>query len=149
MTWQTLAPLIWEFLNSPVGISLVAAVSLWAINKLYTAKPAWEKFEGAIIRAVQWAEREIPDNAENKHVRRADAALKYVLDTYETMTRKKAGVRMREELAQGIEIIHAEMETTGVLPLAPQKEPDDERNPVPAPSAGGGRLSSLSAGGLL
>ncbi len=38
---------VWEFFNSPVGIALVAGVVLWLLNRLYAAKPGWQKYEGA------------------------------------------------------------------------------------------------------
>jgi hypothetical protein len=85
------------------------------LNKIYAAKPEWQAYEGALIKAVQWAEREIPDDAQNKHLRRADLALQYVLKAYERMNGKRANQRMTEQLAQGLEIVHVELETAGVL----------------------------------
>ncbi len=115
MTWDLVLAGVWAALNSPVGVSLVASIALWAINRLYAAKPAWQQYEGALIKAVQWAEREIPDDAENKHMRRADAALQYVLKAYERLNGKRADARMAEQLAQGIEVVHADLETAGIL----------------------------------
>ena len=115
MTWDVVLIGAWEVLNSPVGVSLVASVALWAINKLYAAKPAWQKYEGALIKAVQWAEREIPDDAQNKYLKRADLALQYALDAYAKLEGRRADARMKAELAQGIEVVHADLETAGVL----------------------------------
>ena len=115
MTTDVVVAGLWALVNSPVGVSLVASVALWAINKLYAAKPEWQQYEGTLIQAVRWAEKEIPDEAENKHLRRADAALKYALNAYERMNGKRAGARMKEQLAQGIEVVHTDLVTSGVL----------------------------------
>ena len=115
MNWEILVGVIWAALNSPVGITAVASVALWALNKLYAARPEWQAYEGAIIRAVQWAEREIPSDAENKHVQRANHALQYVLKAYERINGKRADARMAEQLAQGVEIVRSDLEAAGVL----------------------------------
>lgn len=115
MSWEIVFGFVWTALNSPVGVTVVASVALWALNKLYAAKPAWQAYEGAIIKGVQWAEKEIPDDAENKYLRRADAALQYVLRAYERLNGKRADARMQEQLAQGVEIVHADLEAAGVL----------------------------------
>ena len=106
---------VWALMNSPVGVSVVASIALWAINRLYAAKPEWQAYEGALIKAVQWAEKEIPDNAENKYLRRADLALQYALKAYERINGYRANDRMREQLAQGIEVVHTDLEAAGVL----------------------------------
>jgi hypothetical protein len=106
---------LWAVLNSPVGVSLVASAALWLINKLYTVKPAWQAYEGAIINAVQWAEKEIPDNSDNKHIQRANLALQYTLAAYERLNGHRASQRMEEELKQGVEIVHTDLEAAGVL----------------------------------
>jgi len=115
MTLEILVGVIWAALNSPVGVTTIASIALWALNKIYVVRPEWQKYEGAIIKAVQWAEREIPDDATNTHVLRADLALKYVLKAYERINDKRADARMAEQLAQGIEVIHTDLESAGVL----------------------------------
>jgi len=115
MTADVVLAGMWALMNSPVGVSLVASVALWLVNKVYAAKPEWQAYEGALIQAVRWAEKEIPDGSENKYLRRADMALKYALDAYERMNGKRADIRMREQLAQGLEVVHADLETAGVL----------------------------------
>ena len=115
MTWEIVLGVAWTALNSPVGITTVASAALWVLNKVYAARPAWQAYEGALIKAVQWAEREIPDDAENKYMLRADLALQYVLKAYERMNGKRADARMREQLAMGAEIVHADLENAGVL----------------------------------
>lgn len=115
MSWDAMLAGVWGVLNSPMGVSAAAGAALWLINKLYAAKPAWQAYEGALIKAVQWAEREIPDGTANKHLKRADLALQYALKAYERLTGKRADARMAEQLAQGIEVVHADLETAGIL----------------------------------
>ena len=115
MTWDIALGVVWTALNSPVGVSVVASIALWLINKVYAARPEWQQYEGALIKGVQWAEREIPDDADNKHLRRADLALQYALRAYERLNGKRASQRMTEQLAMGVECVHADLEATGVL----------------------------------
>jgi len=115
MTYDIALGVIWAALNSPVGITAVASVALWVLNKVYAWRPEWQAYEGAIVKGVQWAEREIPDDAQNKYILRADLALQYALKAYDRMNGKRADARMREQLAMGVEIVHAELETSGVL----------------------------------
>ena len=115
MTTDVVLAGLWALMNSPVGVSAVVSVALWLVNKVYAAKPEWQKYEGALIQAVRWAEKEIPDEAENKHLRRADAALKYALTAYERMNGRRADAWAREQLAQGLEVVHADLETAGVI----------------------------------
>ena len=115
MNIEIIVACIWSVLNSPVGVSVVASIALWIINKVYAAKPAWQAYEGAIIKGVQWAEREVPDDAENKHIRRANSALQYVLRAYERINGYRASERMVEQLAQGVEVVHTDLEAAGVL----------------------------------
>ena len=115
MNWDFVWGVIWTALNSPVGVTTVASVGLWALNRLYAVRPEWQKYEGAIIKAVQWSEREIPDDAQNKHLKRADLALQYALKAYERINGRRADARMAEQLAQGIEVIHTDLESAGVL----------------------------------
>jgi len=96
-------------------VSVVASVALWVINKIYAKKPEWQAYEGALIQAVRWAEKEIPDEADNKYLRKADLALQYALNAYERMNGHRANDRMRAQLAQGLEVVHTDLEAAGIL----------------------------------
>ena len=115
MTTELVLAGLWALVNSPVGVSAVATFALWLVNKLYAAKPEWQAYEGALIQAVRWAEKEIPDESENKYLKRADTALRYALDAYERMNGQRANARMREQLAQGLEVVHSDLEAAGVI----------------------------------
>ena len=112
---DTVLKTIWKALNSPVGIATVAGLVLWLLNRLYAARPAWKRYEGAIISAVKLAEKEIPDETPNAGLRRLDVALKYVLKVYAEMTGRQASLKVAAELREGIQIKHAELEAAGAL----------------------------------
>ena len=115
MNWEFIGGVVWAALNSPVGITMAASAALWLLNKVYAARPEWQKYEGALIKAVRWAEKEIPDGTTNQHLKRADLALQYVLAAYERINGFRADSRTREQLAQGVEIVHSDLEVSGAL----------------------------------
>lgn len=107
--------MLWEAMNTPVGITIMAGGLIWFLNRLYSAKPGWEAFEGAIISAVKFAEKEVPDDTPNKGMARLDAALKYVLKVYEEAKGKKPSAEIVAELKEGIQKVHNQLETSGTL----------------------------------
>jgi len=110
---------IWDFLNSPAGITLVAGVVLALLNKLYAGKPAWQKFEGAIIEACKYAEKIVPNETENKGLQRLDEALKYVERIYYEVKGVAPTGKVQQSLKEGIRIKHAELEAAGTLGKSP------------------------------
>ena len=115
MNWTALLQVAWDVINSPAVIALMAGGLLWLLNRLYAAKPAWQAFEGTIIAAVKWAEKEIPDDTPNKSFNRLNAALNYVLKVYEEARGRPADAQTKNELREGIQIVHAELEASGNL----------------------------------
>ena len=115
MNWTAFLHVAWDVVNSPAVITLIAGGLLWLLNRLYAAKPAWQAFEGTIIAAVKWAEKEIPDDTPNKAFNRLNAALNYVLKVYEEARGKPADAQTKSELREGIQIVHAELEASGNL----------------------------------
>lgn len=71
------------FLNSSVGVTAIGGIIVWILGKVFTAKPEWkvyyDKYQPLLISAVKQAEKAIPDDTENKGLKRLDFALKYVL----------------------------------------------------------------------
>lgn len=113
MTWQLILETIWTAMNSPAAIAAAAGVLIWLLNRFYAAKPTWKRFEGTIITAIELAEHEIPADAENKGLRRLDAALQYVLKVY-----RKAGLdvtdpEIKADLREGVQIKYAELKAAG------------------------------------
>lgn len=115
MNTETILDLVWTALNTPVGITVVAGVFLWLLNRLYAAKPGWFKYEGAIISGIKFAEKEIPDGTPSKGLARLDAALKYVLKVYEEASGKRASPKVVAEIKEGIQITHDKLEAGGTL----------------------------------
>ena len=115
MNWETIFQSVWELLNSPVGIAAIAGLALWLLNRLYAAKPAWQKYEGAIISGIKYAEKQIPDDADNKSLAKLDAALRYVLKVYQEVNNRTATAKEVAELKDGISIVHNELEAEGTL----------------------------------
>ena len=115
MNWTAFLQVAWDVVNSPAVIALMAGGLLWLLNRLYAAKPAWQAFEGTIIAAVKWAEKEIPDDTPNKAFNRLNAALNYVLKVYQEARGKPADAKTQAELREGIQIVHAELEASGNL----------------------------------
>jgi len=111
--------LVWSVLNSPAGIAAMAGILLWALNKLYAAKPTWAQYEGAIISAVRFAEKEIPDDVSNKGMARLDQALKYVLAVFEQVNGRRATATEAASLKEGIQIVHNDLDAQAVLEKSP------------------------------
>jgi len=107
--------LVWAALTTPVGITAMAGLLLWALNRRYAAKPTGKRFEGTIISAVKFAEQEIPDDTENKGLARLDAAFRYVLRVYQEATGGPATPKVAADLKEGIQITHDRREAAGTL----------------------------------
>lgn len=109
---------IWTFLNSPLGITAVAAVVLYLLKRARERYPAWMDWEGSIVEAVKHAEKAVPDDAENKSLRRFNDALAYVLRVYQEASGTMPSSRERRDIEEGIRLKHAELEATGALDKA-------------------------------
>jgi len=107
--------LVWNTLNSPLGLTLVGGLLLFLLNKLYAKKPGWAKYEGAIVAGIKFAEKNIPDGTPSKGMARLDNALKFVLRVYEEREKKAASAEVRAEMEEGIALTHARLESEEVL----------------------------------
>jgi len=110
---------IWTLLNSPVGISLIAMAALYLLNRVYAKKPTWQRFEGAIISAIKYAEKAIPDDATNKAAARLDTALRYVLKVFGEVEGRRATSTEEAEIRDAISVVHASLEADGNLDKTP------------------------------
>ena len=113
MNWETISEAIWAVLNSHVGLATAAAVYIWLFRRWVT--PRWAAYEGAIIAAIRFAEKQIPDDAPNKSLARLDAALNYVLRVYEQVTGDVADAHVRNDFCEGIQRIHHKLEREGAI----------------------------------
>lgn len=107
---MSMTEMIWDILNSPAVITALAALFLYVLNKIYTKKPLWKKYEGTVISAIRYAEKAIPDDAENKSLARLDAALNYALEIIEKTEKRVTTDKERAEIKDGISVIHNAIE---------------------------------------
>ena len=113
--FEKIMAIVWSFLNSPFGLGMVVTAVIWIGAKIYAARPSWRKYEGAIIEAIKFAEKEIPDDTPNKAAGRINAALQYVLKIHREVNNRGATPEELAELKEGIRIMHAELEANGNL----------------------------------
>ncbi len=111
---------IWAAMNSPIGITVVVSMFLWTLNKVYSLKPTWAKFEGTIIAGIKYAEKAIDDDTDNKAMSRLDTALRYVLRIYQESGKKNLSGATIDSIKEGIQIKHAQLEATGTLTSKPK-----------------------------
>jgi hypothetical protein len=102
-----------EFMNAI--ITAIAGVATWAVAKLFTAKPAWKKYEGLLITAVKAAEKIIPDGSTNVSLARADAALRVFADRYEVAYGKLPTDAIITVARLALPIVHDQIEAEGTL----------------------------------
>jgi hypothetical protein len=107
--------LLWKFVQSGPGLMISGTIILFIFNKIFSLKPAWAKYEGWIISAIKLAEKSIPNNASNKHLKKFDKALAFFIKSYMEAKGKEPGKKLLDEVEQGISILHSQMETNGNL----------------------------------
>ena len=115
MDWKSVAEILWNGLNTPFGVTVAAGIILWSLNRIYALRPEWEKYEGTIISAIKYAEKVCPDNSPHKGLAKLDEALKYVISCYEEARGKKPSAKTVASLKEGIQVVHSELEATGVI----------------------------------
>jgi len=109
-----------KFLNSGFGFALVWAglvgVFLWLASRYNPFQEAWKKYEGSIITGIKLAEKQIPDDTPNAGLAKLDAALRFVLKAYaEANNGKQPSAKEIEQIRQGIQIKHADLDRFGGL----------------------------------
>jgi hypothetical protein len=100
-------------LNADAVIALIPTVGLmivaWATRRSSKATRVAElvaKYSGTIISGIKQAEKAIPDDADNKAIRRLDMALQYVVKVIEQYERKQLGSDERGAIESAISEIH-------------------------------------------
>ena len=85
--------LLWAFLNSQVGVIVVATVAGSILGVIFKKQPSWQvlydQHKGLIFDAVRHAEKAIPDGTANPGAQKADAALKFLLQFDPALAGKK------------------------------------------------------------
>jgi hypothetical protein len=107
---------LWIFLNSNIGMELVAGCFLtvlgWVFTKIPKAEKFFELYKAPLFHVVREVERLIPDDTPNKAMKRADAALKLLLQvapelqkqsetTLRTMLNKAHEEAEKKDIARG------------------------------------------------
>jgi len=110
-----------SFFNSGIGFVLVWAVMVgvffWLASRFNPFEEKWKEWEGSIITGIKLAEKEIPDDTPHAGLARLDAALRFVLKAYaEANKGKQPPAKLVEQLKQGIQIKHADLDRYGGLP---------------------------------
>lgn len=86
---------IWQFLQSPSGVMLIAGSIAAGVAWLATRKPEWMrivlKYGPLLEAAVRKAEKAIPDDTTNAGAAKLDAALKYAIQLIEATGAKVPG----------------------------------------------------------
>ena len=109
-----------KFLNSGIGFALVWAgmvgLFMWLASKFNPFQEKWKAWEGSIITGIKLAEKQIPDDTPNAGLAKLDAALRFVLKAYaDANNGKQPPAKLVEEIKQGIQIKHSELDRFGGL----------------------------------
>ena len=111
---------VWTFLNSGIGFTLVWAAMvgffIFLASKFNPLQEKWKQYEGSIITGIKLAEKQIPDDTPNSGLAKLDSALRFVLNAYaEANNGKKPSDALVEQIKQGIQIKHSELDRWGGL----------------------------------
>ena len=120
MNFDTIYNAVVAFFNSPTGFAVIWALMvgffIFLASKFNPFVKAWEKYEGSIISGIKLAERQIPDDTPNAGMAKLDSALRFVLKAYaEANNGKQPPAKLIEEIKQGIQIKHIDLERSGNL----------------------------------
>jgi len=111
---------IWTVLSSGIGFAIIWAALvgffIFLESKIHPLQEKWKQYEGSIITGIKLAEKQIPDHAPNSGLAKLDAALRFVLNTYaEANHGKQPSAALIEQIKQGIQIKHADLDRYGGL----------------------------------
>lgn len=102
-------------LNQPIVVTFIFSGFAWLIAKLFTEKPEWVKYEGFMISAVKYAEKQIPDETINAGLARADAALKAFIAAYERQYKTTPTDKLVDAVKLNLPLIHQMLESEGAI----------------------------------
>ena len=120
MTTQTIIEALGQFFSSGFGFAVtwaaVVGFFIFLTSKLNPFQEAWKKYEGSIITGIKLAEKEIADDTPNSELAKLDSALRFVLKAYaEANKGKQPPAKLVEEIKQGIQIKHSDLDRFGGL----------------------------------
>ncbi len=111
---------VWTFLNSGIGFAIIWAAMvgffIFLASKFNPLQEKWKAWEGSIITGIKLAEKQIADDTPNRGLAKLDSALRFVLNAYaEANNGKKPSDALVEQIKQGIQIKHSELDRWGGL----------------------------------
>ena len=111
---------VWTFLNSGIGFAIIWAAMvgffIFLASRFNPWQEKWKQYEGSIITGIKLAEKQIPDDTPNAGLAKLDAALRFVLNAYaEANNGKQPSAALVEQIKQGIQIKHSELDRYGGL----------------------------------
>jgi len=120
MNWTAFVSALADFFNSGFGFALIWAglvvLFAWLSSKWNPFEKTWEKYEGSIITGIKLAEKNVPDDTPNAGLAKLDSALRFVLKAYaDAHGGKQPSAKVTEQLKQGIQIKHADLDRFGGL----------------------------------
>lgn len=111
--WSQIGSAVWALLNSEVGLMLMGSLLLLVARKVYTAKPLIEQYEGTLIEAVKWAEKNVTGPGRGEQ--RLKAALQFVSRVFADYERRKPTKAEAEQIEERLIVTHADLEAKGNL----------------------------------
>ena len=120
MDWNGIIQGVTQFFNSNFGFALIWAgvvgLFIWLASRYNPFQEKWKEWEGSIITGIKLAEKNIPDDTPNAGLAKLDAALRFVLKAYaEANNGKQPSAKIVEQIRQGIQIKHEDMDRFGGL----------------------------------
>ena len=112
---STLVQIAVRLMESPAVQTAVIGVIAWAFVKLFERKTEWVKYKGYVIAAVKWAEKTVPDDAENKSLKRLDTALQRFIQLYEIAEKAAPSATLLDTVRSQISVVHDQLESEGTL----------------------------------
>ncbi|MHA1344972.1 MAG: hypothetical protein ACTSO3_01095 [Candidatus Heimdallarchaeaceae archaeon] len=101
---------LWLFLNSPIGLSVIAFILTLIGGKIFTAKPKWKslvlKYGPQLMQAVKLAEKKI--TTDSGGLSRLDDALEYIIKLEPKLAKVDS-----EDIKKALTTVHAKAEASG------------------------------------
>ena len=120
MILESLLEILSLLLNSVLGVllgmALVITSVFWLLSKLDPFHDQWRQWEGSIITAIKLAEKQVPSETPHAGATKLNTALDHVLKDYAAANGgKKPNKRLAQQLRQGIQTKHADLDRFGEL----------------------------------
>jgi hypothetical protein len=113
---EVLAALINSLFGFMLGMASVFVLVFWMLGKIDPFNDKWRQWEGSIITAIKLAEKQVPSETPHAGATKLNTALDHVLKDYANANGgKKPSKRLAQQLRQGIQTKHADLDRFGEL----------------------------------